>query len=87
MRVWYVLMATFLILMVAFVLLLGSLDCLKENHRFTLTQMDGTLIAQEAYRSEQKTLPCPWQLDFITLRTNDEIAHAPMSDNLLPSKE
>jgi len=50
-------------------------------------KMDGTLIAQEAYRSEQKTLPCPWQLDFITLRTNDEIARAPMSDNLLPSKE
>ena len=87
MRVWYVLMATFLVLMAAFVFLLGSLDCVKENHRFTLNQMDGTVLAQEAYRSEKKTLPCPWQLDFITIRTNEEIARAPMSDNLLPSKE
>jgi hypothetical protein len=80
-------MATFLILIEALVLLLGSLDGLKENHRVTLNPMYGTVIAQEADRSEQKALPCPWQLEFITLRTNEEIARAPMSDNQLPSKE
>ena len=87
MRVWYVLMASFLILMAALVLLLGSLDCLKENHRVTLTQMDGAVIAQGAYRSEQENLPCPLQLEFITLRTNKERACVPMSDNQLPSIE
>ena len=87
MRVWYVLMASFLILMAALALLLGSLDCLKENHRVTLAQIDNTVITQGTYRSEQETLPCPWQLEFITLRTNEEISRAPMSDNLLPSIE
>jgi hypothetical protein len=82
-----VLMASFLILMAALALLLGSLDCLKENHRITRSQMDGTVIAQEAYRLEQETIPCPWELEFITLRTNEEIARAPMPDNLLLSIE
>jgi hypothetical protein len=81
MRVWYVLMASFLILMAALALLLGSFDCLKENHREALSRMDGIVIAQEAYRLEQETMPCPWQLEFITLGTNGEIVHASMSYN------
>ena len=81
MRVWYVLMASFLILMAALALLLGSLDCLKENHRVTRSQMDGTVIAQEAYRLEQETMPCPWQLEFVTLGTMGGITRASMSYN------
>ena len=73
MRVWSLLMATFLILMVAFVLLLGSFDCLKKNYPNTLNHMDSTLIAQEVCRPELKTLPCPWQLDFITPRAGENI--------------
>jgi hypothetical protein len=81
MRVWYVLMASFLILMAALALLLGSLDCLKENHRVTRSQMDVTVIAQEAYRLEQETMPCPWQLEFVTLGTKGGITRASMSYN------
>ncbi len=81
MRVWYMLMASFLILMASLALLLGSLDYLKENHRVARSRMDSIVIAQEAYRLEQETMPCPWQLKFITLGTKGEITHASMSYN------
>ena len=81
MRVWYVLMASFLILMAALALLLGSVDYLEEDHRITRSLMDGTVIAQEAYRLEQGTMPCPWQLEFITLGTTGEIARTSMLYN------
>ena len=41
MRVWYILMAMFITLMIALALLLGSLDDLRENHQVMLSYMDG----------------------------------------------
>jgi hypothetical protein len=84
MRVWYVLMATFITLMIASVLLLVSLGDLRENQQVTLSQMDGIYNVQDASFREQSISSYPWQLDFITLGTKSEIALASMPYYLLP---
>jgi high-affinity Fe2+/Pb2+ permease len=83
MRVWYALMATFLLFMAALVILLGSLDHLKENHRITRTQMNGTAIAQGSHHGGQDILPSPWQLEFITTRSNGERSRVSIPDDSL----
>ena len=87
MRVWYILMATFITLMTALSLLLGSLDDLGENPQVTLSHMDGIYRVQDASHREQKTSAYAWQLDFITLGTRSEIALASMPYYLLPCTE
>jgi hypothetical protein len=84
MRVWYVLMATFITLMIASALLLGGLGDLRENHQVTLSQMDDIYNVQETSHRGRNTSSYPWQLDFITLGTKSEIALASMHYYLLP---
>jgi hypothetical protein len=85
MRVWYVLMATFITLMIAMVILLGGLGDIQENHWAMPSQMNSAYGAQEASRTE--TSAYPWQLDDITLGTKLEIAYASMPNYLLPCQE
>ena len=74
MRVWYILMATFITLMIAMVIVLGSLGDIQGNHWSMPFQMNSAYCAQEATRVE--TSAYPWQLEYIALETNVEIAYA-----------
>jgi len=85
MRVWYVLMATFITLMIAMMIFLGGLGDIRANHWAMPSQMNSAYGAQEASRTE--TSAYPWQLDYITLGTKVEIADASMPNYLLPYKE
>ncbi len=85
MRVCYVLMASFITLLIAMVILLGGLGDIQGNHWAMPSQMNSAYGAQEASRTG--TSAYPWQLDYVTLGTKVEIAYASMPDYLLPYKE
>jgi hypothetical protein len=74
MRIWYILMATFITLMIAMVILFGSLGDIQGNHWSMPSQLDSAYGAQEASRVETSTYP--WQIEYITLGTNVGIACA-----------
>ncbi|MGD0821046.1 MAG: hypothetical protein ABSA71_09915 [Desulfomonilia bacterium] len=85
MRAWYILMATFITLIMAMVILLGNLGDIQGNHWAMPSQMNGAYGAQVASRTE--TSAYPWQLDYITLGTKVEIAYASMPNYVLPCKD
>ena len=85
MRACYILMATFITLIMAMVILLGIIGDIQGNHWATPAQMNGAFGAQVASHTE--TSAYPWQLDYITLGTKVEIAYASMPNYVLPGKE
>ena len=85
MRVWYVLMATFISLMIAMVILLGGFGDIQGYHWAMPYQMNSACDAQVASRT--RTSAYPWQLDYITLGTKVEVAYASIPNYLLPYKE
>ncbi len=85
MRAWYILMATFITLMIAIVILLGGLGDIQGNHWVMPSQMNSAYGVQEVSRTE--TSAYPWQLDYVTLGTKVEIAYASIPNYLLPCNE
>ena len=85
MRAWYILMATFITLIMAMVILLGNLADIQGNHWAMPSQMNGAYSDQVVSHTETSAYPC--QLDYITLGTKVEIAYASMPNYLLPCEE
>ena len=85
MRAWYILMATFITLIMAMVILLGNLGDIQGNHWAMSSQMNGAYATQVVSRTESSAYP--WQLDYITLGTKVEIAYASMPNYVLPCKD
>jgi hypothetical protein len=74
MRIWYILMATFITLMMTMAIVLGSHGDIQGNHRAIPSHINSACDAQDA--SREKNSAYPWQLEYVTLRTNVDIAYA-----------
>ena len=74
MRAWYVLMATFITLMIAMVIILGGLGDIQGSHWAMPFHRNSAYGVQEVSRTE--TSAYPWQLDYVTLGTKVGIGKA-----------
>lgn len=74
MRDWYKLMAAFIVLMAATVLVLGGLGDLQEDHRVMLSLKDNGRNDQGASGCVRDNQTCPWQLEIISVCGKDDLS-------------